>query len=152
MQEERHNIIFTLVRITNTPYFERFESVIQWKLWVLFWKLAKKTLGIMVEQRTWDIVLDLIILSFNYLRLKWRLQAPWLKVIWVSLKIRLLCSNSKENSCLTACVLLRSENIVATPDPLKRKGMFLCQTLVQEQCICVWCVCDLDFKSMTNLS
>jgi hypothetical protein len=26
--------------------------------------------------------------------------------------------NSEENSCLNACVLLRSENIVVTPDPL----------------------------------
>ena len=27
-------------------------------------------------------------------------------------------SNPEENFCLNACVLLRSENIVATPDPL----------------------------------
>jgi hypothetical protein len=30
----------------------------------------------MVEQRTWDIVLGLIILSFNYLRPQWRLRSP----------------------------------------------------------------------------
>ena len=30
----------------------------------------------MVEQRTWDIVLHLIILSFNFLRPKWRLRSP----------------------------------------------------------------------------
>ena len=30
----------------------------------------------MVEQRTWDIVLDLIVLSFNYWRPKWRLTSP----------------------------------------------------------------------------
>jgi hypothetical protein len=30
----------------------------------------------MVEQRTWDIVLDLIILSFNYSRPKWTLRSP----------------------------------------------------------------------------
>jgi hypothetical protein len=40
-----------------------------------------------------------------------------LKVIWVSLKVRSVYANLKENSCLNACVLLRSENIIATPDP-----------------------------------
>jgi hypothetical protein len=40
------------------------------------------------------------------------------KVVWVSLKVRSIYSNSEENFCLNACVLLRSENIVATPDPL----------------------------------
>ena len=30
-------------------------------------------------------------------------------------------------------------------------GMFLRLPPVQELCICGWCVCDLDFKSMTNL-
>ena len=46
-------------------------------------------------------------------------EALWLKkVIWVSLKVRSVYSNLKENFLLNACVLLRSENIVATPDPL----------------------------------
>ena len=36
----------------------------------------------------------------------------------VSLKVRLVYSNLEENSCLNACVLLRSESIVATPNPL----------------------------------
>ena len=40
-----------------------------------------------------------------------------MKVIWVSLKVRLVYSNQEENSCLNACVLLRSESIVATPNP-----------------------------------
>jgi hypothetical protein len=40
-----------------------------------------KNSKIMVEQRTRDIVLDLIVLSFNCSRPKWRLQVPWLKVI-----------------------------------------------------------------------
>ena len=31
---------------------------------------------------------------------------------------RIVYSNLEENSCLNACVLLRSESIVATPDPL----------------------------------
>jgi hypothetical protein len=35
-----------------------------------------------------------------------------------SLKVRIVYSNPEENSCLNTCVLLRSENIVATPDPL----------------------------------
>ena len=30
----------------------------------------------MVEQRTWDIVLDFIVLSFNCSRPKWRLRSP----------------------------------------------------------------------------
>jgi hypothetical protein len=30
----------------------------------------------MVEKRTWDKVFDLIILSFNYSRPKWRLRSP----------------------------------------------------------------------------
>jgi hypothetical protein len=40
--------------------------------------------GIIVDQRAWNMALDLTILSFNYLRPKWRLQVPWWKVIWVS--------------------------------------------------------------------
>ena len=48
------------------------------------------------------------------------LQAPLLKVIWVSLKDRSVCSNLEENSYLNACVLLRSESIVATTDPFAR--------------------------------
>ena len=41
-----------------------------------------------------------------------------MKVIWVSLKVRIVYSNSEENSCLNACVLLRSETIDATIVPL----------------------------------
>ena len=44
-------------------------------------------------------------------------KAPWLKVIWVSLKVISVDFNLEENSLLSACVLLRSENIDATPDP-----------------------------------
>ena len=46
------------------------------------------------------------------------LKAPWLKVIWVSLKVRSVDFNPEENPLLNACVLLRSNNIDATPDPL----------------------------------
>ena len=38
-------------------------------------------------------------------------------VIWVSLKVRSAYFNPEENSCLNACVLLRSKSIEATPDP-----------------------------------
>ena len=38
-------------------------------------------------------------------------------MIWVTLKVRSVYSNPEENSCLNACVLLRSESIDATPDP-----------------------------------
>jgi hypothetical protein len=41
-----------------------------------------------------------------------------LKIIWVSLKVRIVYSNPEENSCLNACVLLRRESIEATPNPL----------------------------------
>jgi len=34
------------------------------------------------------------------------------------MKIRIVCSNPEENSCLNACVPLRSENIEETTDPL----------------------------------
>jgi hypothetical protein len=32
-------------------------------------------------------------------------------------EVRSVYSNPEENSCLNACALLRSESIVATPDP-----------------------------------
>ena len=40
-----------------------------------------------------------------------------MKVIWVSLKVRSVYFNPEENSCLNACVLLRSESIDATSNP-----------------------------------
>ena len=48
-------------------------------------------------------------------------KAPWLKVKWVSLKIR-----TEDNLCLKASVLKRSGSIVATSDPslLIRLGLF----------------------------
>jgi hypothetical protein len=63
------------------------------------------------------MALDLTVLSFNCSRPKRRLQAPWWKVIWVSLKVRIVHSNPEESSYLNACVHLRCESIVATPDP-----------------------------------
>jgi hypothetical protein len=70
-----------------------------------------------VEQRTWDIVFGLIILSFNCSKTQVKAKKP-MKVIQVSLKVRSSYSNLEENSWLNACVLLRHKNIVAIPDPL----------------------------------
>ena len=39
-------------------------------------------------------------------------------------EVRSVYSNLAENSCLNACVLLRSENIEATPDPIFAKFNF----------------------------
>ena len=39
-------------------------------------------------------------------------------MIWVSLKVRSVYSNPKENFLLNTCVLLRTESIVATPNLL----------------------------------
>ena len=36
----------------------------------------------------------------------------------MSLKVISVYSNPEENSCLNVCVLLRSESIEATPDPI----------------------------------
>ena len=116
-----HNIIHCLGEDPQIPHI--------WETWechtmesLNFILKTYKNSRIMVEQRTWDIVLDSIVLSFNCSRPKWRLQAPWLKVIWVSLKVISVCSNPKENSCLNACELLRScYNVFTnpkTPDPL----------------------------------
>ena len=44
-----------------------------------------------------------------------------MKVIWVSLKVTSVHSNPEENSCLNVCVLLRSESIEATLDPIFAK-------------------------------
>jgi len=48
-------------------------------------------------------------------------KAPWLKVKWVSSKVR-----PEDNLCLKASVLKRSGSIVATPDQslLIRLGLF----------------------------
>ena len=116
-KRKRHHIFIALVRIHKYHIY--------WETWechtiesLSFILKTYKNSRTMVEQRTWDIVLDLIVLSFNCSRPKWRQEAPWLKVIWVSLKVRLVYSNPEESFWLNACVLLRSENIDATPDPL----------------------------------
>ena len=45
-------------------------------------------------------------------------------IIWVNLKVGSVYSNPKKNSCLNACVLLRSESIEATLDPIFAKFNF----------------------------
>jgi hypothetical protein len=71
---------------TNTTY-ERLERIIQRNLWLFILKTLQNS-RMKVDRRAWDIVLNLIILLFNCSRPKWRLQAPWLKVIWVSWKLK----------------------------------------------------------------
>jgi hypothetical protein len=74
-RRERHNIIITLVRIHKYHIY--------WEIWechtmkaLSFILKTYKNSEIMVEQRAWDIVLDLIVLSFNCSRPKWRLRSP----------------------------------------------------------------------------
>jgi hypothetical protein len=43
--------------------------------------------------------------------------SPMVKGNMSGFEIRIVCSNLEESSCLNACVLLRHESIVATPDP-----------------------------------
>ena len=62
----------------------------------------------MVQQRTSDIVLDLIVLSFNCSRPKRRLRSPMVEDNMGKFEVRSVYSNLEENSCLNACVLLRS--------------------------------------------
>jgi hypothetical protein len=124
-EERRQSTIVALVRIHKYHIWETWEGHTKKSLSFILKILQNSRMKI--DWRIWDIVLDLIILSFNYSRLKWRLQAPWLKLIRVSLKVRIVYfySNPKENSCLNACVPLRCESIEATPDPFKRfaKGL-----------------------------
>jgi hypothetical protein len=63
-------------------------------------------------------VLDLIVLCSIAQDPSESLKTSWLKVIWISLKVRSVDFNSEENSLLNACVLLRSKNIATIPDPL----------------------------------
>ena len=74
-KRERHNIFVALVRIDKYHIY--------WETWechtvesLSFILKTYKNSGTMVERRTWDIVLDLIVLSFNCSRPKWRLRSP----------------------------------------------------------------------------
>jgi hypothetical protein len=43
--------------------------------------------------------------------------SPMVKGNMGKFEVRIVCYNLEESSCLNACVLLRRESIVATPDP-----------------------------------
>jgi hypothetical protein len=43
--------------------------------------------------------------------------SPMVKGNMGKFEVRIVHSNPKESSCLNACILLRHESIVATPDP-----------------------------------
>jgi hypothetical protein len=59
---------------TNTTYWETWEChTVESLSFILKTYRNSRT---MVVQRTWDMVLDLIVLSFNCSRLKWRLRSP----------------------------------------------------------------------------
>jgi hypothetical protein len=59
---------------TTTTYIETWECHTMESL--SFILKTNKNSETREEQRTWDIVLDLIVLSFNCLRPKWRLRSP----------------------------------------------------------------------------
>jgi hypothetical protein len=74
-KRKRHNIIIALVRIHKYHiYWETWEC--RTKESLSFILKTYKNSRTMVEQRTWDIVLGLIVLSFNCSRPKWRLRSP----------------------------------------------------------------------------
>ena len=58
----------------NTTYWETWES--HTKETLSFISKAYKNSKIIVEQRAWDIALELTVLSFNCSRPKWRLRSP----------------------------------------------------------------------------
>ena len=73
-KRKRHNINIVLVRIHKYHiYWETWECHTMESLSFIL-KIYKNS-GTMVEQRTWDIVIDLIVLSFNCSRPKWRLRS-----------------------------------------------------------------------------
>ena len=74
-KRKRYNIFIALVRIHKYPiYWETWECQTMESLRFIL-KIYKNS-GTMIEQRTWDIVFDLIILSFNCSTPKWRLRSP----------------------------------------------------------------------------
>ena len=73
-KRKRHNIIIALVRIHKYHiYWETWEC--RTMEFLSFILKTYKNFVTMVDQRTWDIVIDLIVLSFNYSRPKWRLRS-----------------------------------------------------------------------------
>jgi hypothetical protein len=78
-EERRQSTIVALVRIHKYHIWETWEGHTKESLSFILKILQNSRMKI--DWRIWDIVFDLIILSSNCSRLKWRLQAPWLKVI-----------------------------------------------------------------------
>jgi hypothetical protein len=95
---------------------ERRVRVIQRKLWVLFENLAKK-----IWNNSWSKSLRhsawLNHSVFQLLKTQVMATSPMVKGNMGKFEVRIVCSNPKESFCLNACVLLRRESIVATPDP-----------------------------------
>ena len=51
-------------------------------------------------------------------------------------EVRSIYSNLKDNSCLNAYVLLRSESIIATPDPFAKFSFAQGQAMVELGGVC----------------
>jgi hypothetical protein len=62
----------------------------------------------MVEQRTQDLVLDMIVLSFNCSRYKWKLKSPTIEGDMGKFESQINELQSRGDFLLNACVLLRS--------------------------------------------
>ena len=74
-KRKRHNTFIALVRIHKYHiYWETWECHIMESLSFIL-KIYTNS-GMMVEQRIWDKLLDLIVLSFNCSRPKWGLRSP----------------------------------------------------------------------------
>jgi hypothetical protein len=73
-EKTRHHYFFSLVRSINTIYWETWECHTMESL--SFILKTYKNSRTMVEQGTWDIVLDLIVPSINCSRPKWKLTSP----------------------------------------------------------------------------
>jgi hypothetical protein len=107
VQEEGITSFIVLVRIHKYNIYERFESVMQNESLSFILKTYKKLRNNWAKElETWSLTW-LFYLSIAQDPSE-SSKAPWLKVIWVSLKVRPVNFNLKENSLLNARVLLRS--------------------------------------------
>jgi hypothetical protein len=113
-EERRHTPLMSWQGSTNTTK-ERLEKVIHRNLWVLFENIAK------LQNKGWSknsrhsAWLDYYV--FQLLKTQVMATSPMVKGNMSGFKIRIVCSNLEESSCLNACVLLRRKSIIATPDP-----------------------------------
>jgi hypothetical protein len=78
VQEEGITSFIALVRIHKYNIYERFESVMQNESLSFILKTYKKTPK-QLSKGAWDMVLDLIVLSFNSSRSKWKLESPMIE-------------------------------------------------------------------------